>query len=130
MTVNLDTQWSHFSFSERYGFGTRTNKSGNTSGISDNIPYIVIHNHVNQNISWKHFFLHGLFHTVFHFHNTLHRNLYFQNLVLQMPILNCFLNVLLDLIFISRISMNYVPVCLCHKSPMPPIISPGHPHRI
>ena len=43
----------HFFLCQRNRFGSRTNKSCHASGISYNVPCIVVHYHVDQNISWK-----------------------------------------------------------------------------
>lgn len=91
---------------------SRSYESGNTSGVADNIPGIIIHDHVEKHITRKHLFLDLLGSTVTHFHNFLQRNANLQNLVFQVSVFDCFFNVGFYFVFIPGISMNYIPFCI------------------
>ena len=107
----FDAQRLHFLFCERYRLGSRTNKPSHSTGIPDNIPGIVVHDHVDKNIAWEHFSLDLLGNTITHLHNVFQRNPYFQNLILKMSVFNCLLNVGLYLVLITGIGMDNVPFC-------------------
>ena len=80
--LRLNSKRLHFSFRQRNRLTSGSHKTCHTSGVADNIPCVVIHDHIDQDISREHFLLNGLSGAVFQFHYILHRNLNLKNLIL------------------------------------------------
>ncbi len=65
----------HLFFGQRYRFGSRSDESGHTTGVTNNIPCIIVHHHVNQYIAREHFSGTCFLCTVLQLNHILHRYL-------------------------------------------------------
>src|SRR5699024_9734823 len=79
---------------------------------------------------WKEFLLNRFSGSVLHLHNVLHWNTNLKNFFFKMSVLNRLINISFYFIFISRISMYYIPICLCHAITLTYIVRKLIPYLI
>ena len=78
-----DSERSHLIRCKRNGLASRSHKSGDTAGVSDDIPGVVIHDHINKNISGEHLLLGLLCDAVLRLLDILHRNADLKNFIFK-----------------------------------------------
>ena len=99
--LRLDSQRTHLSIRKGYRLASRSDKTGHSSGVSDHIPGIVIHDHMDHYITRKHLLGNLLLGSVLSLHDVSHGNADLENLVLQMPVF--------DRLFSMRFSFVLLP---------------------
>ena len=96
----LEEHCAHLRICQGYGLGAGADKACHASGIPDDVPCFIVHNHSQQHITRKHLALDRSFLTILDFHNVLQRHADLQNLVLHSSVFHAFLDIGLDLVFI------------------------------
>ena len=93
-----------------------TQETGHADGLTNEVPGLVIHLHLDQNVTRKNFALddHFLGATQLGFVFGRHQDV--RNAILQTQSANATLEILLDLFFLTGIRMHGIPV-LGHDSP-------------
>ena len=100
----------YFFFFKRNRIYSRADETGNSGSIAHNIPRIIRHNHIHQDITGINLFFY--FHSLagFYFYFLFNRNNDIKNFIVHPERINTLTQIAKNHIFISSISMNSVPI--------------------
>ena len=108
----LDAHLLHFLSGQGDRLRGRADETGAAARIAHDIPGIVVHDHLDQNVAGEQLVLHHTLLAVLDLGDHLGRDLDVTDQILQVAVLHHGLQVVRDLVLIAGIGMHYIPKCL------------------
>ena len=99
----------NFLVSQRSGPTSRADKSRYPGGVADQVPRLVVHDHLHEDVAGEDAALHHTPLPLFDIHLFFHRHDNAENLVLHPCRAHPVLQVSLDLVFVARVGVYNVP---------------------
>ena len=81
--ICLDSKRLNLSICKRNRLASGSYETGNATCITNNVPSLIIHIHIDKNVSGEHLPLNILTNTILNLNNILKRNPYLENLILK-----------------------------------------------
>ena len=92
------------------GFVSLAQKAGDAPDVTDDVPGLVVHDHLHQHVAGEHLALHVLGAVVGNFGDRLHGDADFMNQIPHVPVFHILLDGGLHRILIAGIGVHHIPI--------------------